>query len=85
MRQKRLEILNRIKLILNRLKITTNNDQIDEQMGLFGQGVGLDSVEILQLVVEIEDEFELTIDDDELLPEHFRFVGNLITFIEERY
>jgi len=32
----------------------------------------------------IEEEFEMTIDDDELVPDHFRSVGNLITFVVER-
>jgi acyl carrier protein len=41
-------------------------------------------VEVLQLVAAIEEEFELTIDDDELVPDHFRSMGNLITFIERR-
>lgn len=80
----RSEILNRIKILLKQLKITPNADQIDEQSELLGHGLGLDSVEILNLVTRIEEEFDLIIDDDELLPEYFRSVGTLITFIEEK-
>jgi acyl carrier protein len=81
---KRSQILGRIKILLNQLKIISNTDQIDEQSELLGQGVGLDSVEILNLVTRIEEEFDLLIDDDELLPEYFKSVGTLITFIEEK-
>jgi acyl carrier protein len=82
--ENRAEILVHIKEILGRLKLLTNTDQLDEQTGLLGRGVGLDSIEVLQLIVAIEEEFELTIDDDELAPEHFRSIGTLITFIEQR-
>ena len=85
MAEKRAEILVRIGEILHRVKLIDNTDQLDEQTGLFGRGIGLDSIEILQLVMGIEEEFELTIDDDELAPEHFRSIGNLITFIERRF
>lgn len=81
---KRSQILGRIKILLNQLKITQTQNQIDEHSELLGQGVGLDSVEILNLVTRIEEEFDLIIDDDELLPEYFKSVGTLITFIEEK-
>jgi len=82
--ENRVEILLRIQAILCHLKLTDNRDKLDEQTGLLGRGVGLDSVEILQLIAAIEEEFELTIDDDELAPHHFGSVGNVISFIEER-
>jgi acyl carrier protein len=82
--ENRTEILVRIGDILRRLKLIDNTDHLDEHTGLLGRGVGLDSIEVLQLVAAIEEEFELTIDDDELVPDHFRFIGNLITFIECR-
>jgi len=80
--ENRTEILVCIGDILRRLKLIDNTDQLDEHTGLLGRGVGLDSIEVLQLVAAIEEEFELTIDDDELVPDHFRSIGNLITFIE---
>jgi acyl carrier protein len=76
------KILGRIGPLLATLKGTNNGDGLDEEMGLLGRGIGLDSIEVLQLVTAIEKEFDVTIDDDELLPEQFRSVGNLITFIE---
>ena len=82
MSKNRRKILISIGVFLNSLKLTNNGHQVDEQTELYGKGVGLDSVEVLQLVSAIEDELDMTIDDDELLPEYFRTVGSFITFIE---
>ena len=82
MSENRKNILTCIGVFLNRLELTGDVHEVDEQTGLYGKGLGLDSVEVLQLVSSIEEEFDLTIDDDELLPEYFRSVGSFITFIE---
>jgi acyl carrier protein len=50
--------------------------------GLLGAGIGLDSFEVLQLVAALEERFGLTIDDDDLRPEHFRTVSTLVDFLE---
>lgn len=57
---------------------------LDEDTGLLGSGVGLDSFEVLQLVAALEERFGLTIDDDDLQPDHFRTVGTLLRFLEAR-
>lgn len=59
-------------------------ENMDESTGLLGEGIGLDSVEILKLVCAIEEEFTLTIDESELTAVRFRTVGALATFIEEK-
>jgi len=55
-----------------------------ESTGLLGQGVGLDSVEALQLVARMEETFGLTIADEDLDAAHFRTVGTFTLFIEQR-
>ncbi|MCL6640034.1 MAG: acyl carrier protein [Candidatus Rokubacteria bacterium] len=59
-------------------------EDITEETGLLGQGLGLDSIEVLSLVAAIEEEFGLTIDDADLKVVHFRTVGALVRFIGER-
>lgn len=59
-------------------------EHMDESTGLLGEGIGLDSVEILKLVCAIEEEFALTIDEGELTAVRFRTVGALAAFIEEK-
>ncbi len=85
MRAKREEILAFLRAILTeRLKLASNADSLGEETGLLGQGIGLDSIEILQLVAAIEEEFGLTLDGNELKPDHFGTVGSLVTFVQER-
>lgn len=73
-----------ITATLQELELVANDVDIDAQTGLLGEGIGLDSVEVLQLVSAIEDGFGLTLEDEELLPEHFRSVGALAGFIAAR-
>ena len=49
-----------------------------------GQGIGLDSVEALQLVARMEETFGLTIADEDLDAAYFRTVGTFTLFIEQR-
>ena len=44
---------------------------------LLSAGLSLDSVATLELVVQIEDEFRVTFDDEELSVELFKTVGSL--------
>lgn len=71
-------------LLAARLGLDTSGDLLDEATGLLGQGIGLDSVEVLQLVSAIEEAWNLTIDDDDLKREHFATLGTVVTFIQER-
>ena len=57
---------------------------LGETTGLLGQGIGLDSVEVLQLVSAIEEAWSLTIEDDDLKREHFATLGTVVTFIQDR-
>lgn len=71
------------RLLTERLGLALDGP-FDESTGLLGQGIGLDSVEVLQLVSAIEEAYGLTIDDDELAREHFATLGAVATFIQER-
>ena len=56
---------------------------LEESTGLLGRGIGLDSVEALQLVGQMEEVFGLTIGDEELDAMHFQTVGSFVRFIED--
>jgi serine O-acetyltransferase len=57
---------------------------MNESTGLLGEGIGLDSVEILKIVCAIEEEFGLTLDESELTAARFKTVGSLVGFIQEK-
>jgi acyl carrier protein len=59
-------------------------EMIDEQAPLFGDGLGLDSVDALELVVAVEKEFGIKIKSSELGREVLTSVASLAQFIERR-
>jgi acyl carrier protein len=75
---------------IKRLIVTSLNldgvqpETIDDDAPLFGEGLGLDSVDALELVVALEKEFGIKIKSQELGREVFSSVASLSQFIEGR-
>jgi len=59
-------------------------EMIEDEAPLFGEGLGLDSVDALELVVALEKEFGIKIKSQELGREVFSSVSSLSQFIEGR-
>jgi len=59
-------------------------EMIDEQAPLFGDGLGLDSVDALELVVAVEKEFGIKIKSNEIGRDVFSSVASLARFIAGR-
>jgi acyl carrier protein len=59
-------------------------EMIEDEAPLFGEGLGLDSVDALELVVALEKEFGIKIKSQELGREVFSSVSSLSQFIETR-
>jgi len=76
----------RIKnLIVNSLHLDgIKPEMIEDDAPLFGEGLGLDSVDALELVVALEKEFGIKIKSQELGREVFSSVSSLSEFIESR-
>jgi acyl carrier protein len=77
-------ILDRLRALLAERLGFASDGPVDESTGLLGQGIGLDSVEVLQLVSAIEEAWSLTIEDEELKREHFATLGTVVSFVQER-
>lgn len=77
---------NRIKrLIVDSLHLEgVRPETIEDEAPLFGEGLGLDSVDALELVVALEKEFGIKIKSQELGREVFSSVSSLSQFIEGR-
>ena len=56
-------------------------EMIEDDAPLFGDGLGLDSVDALELMVVLEKDFGVQIDDQEIDPEAFASVRSLESFI----
>ncbi len=78
-------IMNQLKeIIANKLDVNLKLEEIDEDISLFEDGLGLDSIAIVDLIVNIEKDFALEIADDELNPGLFKNLKILADFIQSR-
>jgi len=57
-------------------------EEIGDEEALFGEGLGLDSVDALELVLGIEREFGVRIGNDEMDRSAFSTVATLSAFVE---
>jgi acyl carrier protein len=80
------DTLQRLKeLLIKRLKLKVTLEQINEDTQLFGpDGLGLDSIDVLELVVGIKKEFGVEIVDRQTAEKIFTSVGAVAEFIEEK-
>jgi acyl carrier protein len=63
----RRQLNERIKqLLVESLDLNCSPEQITDDQPLFGRGLELDSLDALELVVSIEEAFEVTISDDDV-------------------
>ena len=76
------ELKSKIIESLNLQEVTP--DQIDDDAPLFGTGLGLDSIDALELVVMLEKNYGIVIKDIEEGRPAFRSVRSLADFIAAR-
>lgn len=71
------------KLIIDALNLEDlGPDDIDSEAPLFGDGLGLDSIDALELGVAIRREYGVNLDiDSEEIRQHFESVANLARFV----
>ena len=69
------------KLIVEKLKLEMSPDEITDDISLFGEGLGLDSIDALELVVALEKEYHISIPDEEMGREAFASVNALEAYI----
>lgn len=79
----RKKVLERVKKVLiERLRLDLQPDEIVDDSPLFGLGLGLDSVDALEIVVGIEQEFGISVTDEDM--QAFRSINTIVDFIMER-
>ena len=81
----RQELAARVKgLIVRRLKLEIDPASIQDDAPLFGEGLGLDSIDALELVLGLEQEFGIKVQDEEVGVKAFASVNALCDFIEQK-
>lgn len=76
------EIIDQLKsIIVDKLDVNLRLEEIDENISLFEDGLGLDSIAVVDLIVSIEKQFSMSIADDELNADLFKSLNILADFI----
>ena len=69
------------RAIVESLRLPISVDQIENDMSLFAEGLGLDSIDVLELVLEMERRFGVSITEDETGQRVLRTVDTIADFI----
>ena len=76
------ELRNEIKdLLVSSLHLERAPDSIDDQAPLFQTGLGLDSIDALELAVAIERKYRVTIPDEKVGKQAFASVAALADYV----
>jgi acyl carrier protein len=68
--------------IVRSLRLTIPPGEIQDDVPLFGEGLGLDSIDALELVLELERSFGVVITDEQMGNRVLRSVNSIAQFIE---
>ena len=71
------------QLLVTGLRLDRPPSAIPDDSPIFGDGLGLDSIDALELVVLVEDRFRVSIPDEEVGKRAFASVRALVDFIAE--
>ena len=73
------------ELLIERLKFEDMTaDDIGDDEPLFAGGLGLDSIDALEIVVMLESEFGIKVKNEAAARENFRSVATLANFVEQK-
>ncbi len=76
------DLRKRIKsLLVERLRLEIEPETISDEEPLFGEGLGLDSIDALELVLGIEQEFGVKIEDEEVGAQVLASINSLADFV----
>lgn len=69
------------RAIVEGLRLPIPVEEIGDSVSLFGEGLGLDSIDVLELVLELDRRFGVSITDDEIGQRVLRSVDTIAEFI----
>ncbi len=73
------------ELLIERLKFEDMTpDDIPDDQPLFAGGLGLDSIDALEIVVMLESEFGIKLKNESSARDSFRSISTLAEFVEQR-
>lgn len=77
------DVINRLLDIICRCNVVIEKDEIPLDQGLMQAGI-LDSYGLVEMVLEMEREFDIAIDEEEITPENFKDLKTIADFIRRK-
>lgn len=72
------------EVLIDTLELSRTPGELTRDTALFGALPELDSFGVVQLVVALEERFDIVIDDDEFGADLFETVGSLTDFVDSK-
>jgi acyl carrier protein len=69
------------EMLVDRMRLQCQPDEIDPDAPLFGAGFGLDSLDAVELVVSLDTMFGVVIDDNALMRQQMRSLNTLVDLV----
>ncbi len=77
-----MSIEHRVKqVIIRTLSLEVNAEEIDDEDALFGGGLGLNSMATIEIIVGLEEEFDIEVPDEDLRVELFDSVQTMADYV----
>jgi acyl carrier protein len=70
--------------IVRCLRMPIKPEEIEDAMPLFDEGLGLDSIDALEIVLELQRTFAVEITDEQVGKRVLRSVASIVAFIESQ-
>ncbi len=79
------ELVSQLKTIIaDELDVNLTVEEIDDNVSLFEEGLGFDSIAIVEFISAIEKHFDIEFDDSELDPQYFSSLQVLADLISRK-
>jgi acyl carrier protein len=76
------EILGELRrMLIDRMRLQREPDEIDPDAPLFGAGFGLDSLDAVELVVSLDTMFGIVLEDNALMRQQMRSLNTLVDLV----
>ena len=77
------EYRDRVRSFIIKKFLFGDDDGLKADASFLDEGV-IDSTGVLELVAFLEEEFGITVEDDELIPENLDSIDNVVKYLEEK-
>jgi len=77
-------IRQRLEPLIKKVNHAKSAKALSDHVILFGDSGMLDSVGTIKLIMSVEDEFDITVEENEITPENFKTIAALARYIESK-